>query len=104
MDSTLIMTTKTTHYVDYADLEAFLTEKLGKEVEIIGSPNDTDYSVDVELPDPANAEHKWDEEERQKFANTGLIDLERSSLHLPLSYAVQQGWIEPGAYIVRVSW
>lgn len=104
MNSTLKITTKKTHYVDYGDLEKFLTEKLGKTVEIIGSPNDTDYSVEVELPDPTSVMHKWYEEERQEFAASGLIDLERRSFHRPLSYAAQQNWIEPGTYVIRVSW
>lgn len=102
--SSLKITTKTTHYVDYGDLEAFLTEKLGKEVQIIGSPNDTDYSVDVEVPDPEDAMFKWDEEERQEFVATGIIDLDTGSFHRPLSYAAQQKWIEPGSYVVSVSW
>lgn len=98
------MSTKTTHYVDYGDLESFLTEKLGKPVEIIGSPNDTDYSVNVKKLDPESPMHKWDLEEVQKFINTGVIDCEYGGFYRPLAYAATQGWVPEGEYLITVSW
>lgn len=102
--TTLKMTTKITNYVDYGDLQSFLTEKLGKSVEIVGSSNDTDYSVDVKKLDPASTMYKWYMEEVQEFINSGIIDCEYNGFHRPLAYAATQGWIPEGEYLITVSW
>lgn len=103
---TLKLTTKTTHYVDYYDLEVYLTEKIGKKVEIIGSPNDTDYNFEATPLDPTGSMYVYDMEEVENFLETGVINMEYgySGLYTVMNYACTQGWIEPGHYSMTVSW
>lgn len=96
--------TKTTHYVDYSDLKKFLSEKLGKTVEIIGLGNDTSHSIIVDIPNPDDTMEKWNAEDRAEFVGSGLIDFQLTGFNPAMTYAAINGWIEPGNYVVIVSW
>jgi hypothetical protein len=99
----LRLETKTTHYVDSNELARFLTERMGRSVDVFGSSNDTDYSYDV-IKSDSDSIYAVDPDEVQKFAETGDIDCEIYEFGPALQYAADQGWLEPGAYVVRVSW
>lgn len=101
---TLKLVTKTTHYVDYYDLEVFLGEKIGKTVEIIGSPNDTDYKFEAEPLDSTSSMYVYVMEDVEEFLETGMINMEYGGLYTVMNYACTQGWIEPGNYVITVSW
>jgi hypothetical protein len=66
----------------------------------------TDYHVVANIPDSENnTMYEWDEEDRQKFAKTGDIDVDGTiSFRTAIEYAIQQGWMMPGDYVVRVCW
>lgn len=92
-------TTKSTHYVDYFDMQNYLTEKLGKRVEIIESPNDTDYSIDIEKGDI----YEYDQDTIDEFIENGYIYMDYG-YHTIFKYLCNQGIIEEGNYVIRVSW
>ncbi len=93
-----------TFHVDAYNLTDFLSEKMGKTVEFVGSPNDTDYLAQAIALDPNSTMYEFDKEDQDTFVETGRIDLEYQSWNVSLGYAVEQGWIEPGEYVVTVSW
>lgn len=91
--------TKTTHYVDSFDLADFIGEKIGRSVEIIDTPNDTDYSATVkkeELDD-------WDMKSVSLLKDKGYISMEYG-FHQIMTYCANQNWIEEGNYVIKVSW
>lgn len=100
----LKMQTKTSHYVRDSDLERFLTEKLGKDVELVGSSNDTLHTLSVKKSDPSNPMYKWDQDAVASFLADGVIDFQSYGAKPAMQYAVDQGWIEEGEYVIRVSW
>lgn len=77
---------------------------MGRYIDVLGSPNDTDYAVMAEKLDPNDSMYQWYKEDQDKFVASGDIDLECGSFSPALSYAVEQGWIPSGSYIVTVSW
>ena len=103
--SELKKTTKTVHFVDARDLERFLAEKIGSDgVEIIAN-NDSDHSVTVRPFDKDSPMYNWDMEDAVEFLRTSKIDcLEWTGFAIPLNYACTRGWIEPGEYVISVSW
>ena len=100
----LKMKTIITNYVDYSDLEEFFSEKLEKNFEIIGSANDTDYSVNVVPFDENSPMAQWDKKNIDDVIKNGYIDLEYSSFHPFMSWACKQGWISEGMYVITISW
>lgn len=94
------VTTKVTHYVDYYDLEKAVTEfyKLPKRFDILESPNDTDYAIEVKA------------EPLDEFEVEDLAEMKESSsiacyqMYLPLQDMCLAGAIPAGSYVVRVSW
>lgn len=92
-------TTKITHYVDAFDLARYLGEKMGRKIEFIDSPNDTDYSVKIEKGEI----DKWDQEHIGNAIENGWVSLEYG-YHAFLTYCANEGWLEEGDYVIRVSW
>ena len=70
--SELIKETKTTHYVDYYHMQDYLSEKIGMSVEIIESPNDTDYHLSLTKGEIDS----WDKEKVDNFLEDGYIGME----------------------------
>lgn len=92
-------TVKSTIYVDYYDLSSYLSERIGRDVEIVDSGNDSDYSVTIvkeEIDD-------YDMKEVNKFLEKGWISMEYG-YHAILTYCANQGWLDEGDYIIQVSW
>ena len=85
--------------VNYSDMERYLTEKLGRQVEILDSPNDTDYNFTV-----SKSTDDWTDEDAVKsFLENGYISMDYGYCDI-FNYCCQQGWIEPGEYVMAVSW
>lgn len=98
--SELIKETKITHHVWYPHLEMYLSEKVGKRIEIIDSPNDTDYHVLVRAKTEFD---KWDQKYINELLEDGYISME-CGYRTILDYCAGQGWLEEGDYIITVSW
>lgn len=92
-------TVKTTIYVDYFDLARYLSDKIGRDVEIGDSNNDTDYSVALERGELSD----WDMNYVNAFLNKGWISMELG-YRAVLNYCVNQGWLDEGDYVIEVSW
>lgn len=95
----LIVETKTTHYVSDAHLERYLSEKIGVDCKVIESHNDTDYAVTVKKKDIPS----YDQETVDNFLEDGYISME-NGYDAVLTHAANMGWIEEGNYVIRVSW
>lgn len=95
----LIKETKTTHYVDYSNMENYLSEKIGRRVEIIESANDTDYHLSLKKEKIED----YDKETIDDFLKTGYIGMDYE-YHTIFTHCVNEGWLEEGDYVLRVSW
>lgn len=91
--------TKTSHYVNMYDLCSFLSEKIGRNVGFGESANDTDYSVDVEKGEIDS----YDQAGLDGFLATGYINM-YYGCNTVFTYCANQGWLEEGSYVFRVSW
>lgn len=90
---------RSVHVVKSEDLEDFLTEKLGKPVDIFNIDPDIDeLSFHV---DPLDI-HIYDPVDIEVFEDMGEIDAE-TTLGLALDYAAEKGWIEGGDYVIDVT-
>lgn len=93
-------TFKPTIYVNSFELARHLTEKFERYVEIGDSANDTDYSVTLE----AQTEFaEYDQKTIDKFLKTGWISMDHGYRTI-LNYACGLGYIEPGDWVIQVSW
>lgn len=81
-------------------LDAFIAQCYGlaKDFEMTESPNDTDYGVTVEKK-PLD---KWDRVTADKAAQEGWV--ENYKLGVVLCDLCNKGFIEPGEYMVTMSW
>jgi hypothetical protein len=111
----LQMETKTTHFLNWltyshmegAGLGEFLaqvSECPNREVELLESPNDSDYSTSVSKKDieEDSIYMKWDHDEVTKKINSGGI--EHYYMHKIFCWLLFHGHIEEGNYVVRMSW
>lgn len=90
--------TKVTHFVDYSDLETFIqdTYSLPSRYEILESPNDVDYTHDVD------GKLSYGEEEARKHVAKGHA--EYYYIGELLNLLCMDKKIEKGTYVVQVSW
>lgn len=91
--------TKVTHYVDSFDLAAYLGEKIGRYLEFIESPNDTDYKITIKKGEI----DKWDKETVSNALNQGWVSMEYGYRAF-LTHCANEGWLEEGDYVITVSW
>lgn len=92
--------TKVTRYVDYTELKRWLSTKLAPiDVQIGDSPNDTDYSITLE----SKPLDEFEQEDFDKFLTDGYINMDYGYYAI-LNGCCHKGWIEPGDYIIQVSW
>lgn len=91
--------TLTAKYVDSFELARYLSEKTGKNVEFIETPNDTDYSVEIKKGEVRD----YDKGNIDDFLNKGYISFEYG-YRAVLNYCADQGWLEEGDYVIGVSW
>lgn len=106
----LKMTTKTTHYIDWYDLEAELAKLyplpegdpdkpyLRPRWELLESPNDTDYSVTAEK----NAIKDYDQDDLAEIIETGSVL--NYQLGLLMNHLCDEGHVSEGSYVIRISW
>lgn len=92
-------TTKATHYVDAYHLARYLGEKMGRSFEFIDSSNDTDYTVKIEKGEI----DKWDEETINNGLYRGWVSMDYG-YHSFFMHCANEGWLEEGDYVIRVSW
>lgn len=95
----LKVTEKLTTYVDAFDLSRYLSEKIGRSVEIGDSSNDTDYSVRIEKGDIA----EYDMETINGFLSSGWISMQYG-YHAIMTYCANKDWLNEGDYVIQVSW
>ena len=95
----LKVTTKTTHFVNYSEVEGFIAESYGiKNFEITESPNDTDYTFNVtaepldEYTAPKVAEKISQGWAEHYYIGSILDDL------------CGKGLLPAGTYVMRVCW
>ena len=91
---------KTIFEVDYNDLDRFIAHhyQLNYFEGTLESSNDTSHSITVEK-EPLS---KWDVTDMEKILKDG--NCEYWKLHIVLQDLCNKGIIEPGQYLVRVSW
>lgn len=107
MATTLPITTKVCHKVDYGDLERWAAEQLGiPNLEFVDMDNDTDHDFDASSRHNPKYTWSWDQ-----AAIDETIDNAKARHSLPihevgnlLSYFADAGLIPEGNYIVNVSW
>lgn len=99
MTETLTIQTKATTHIDAFELARYLSAKIGKSVQIIESPNDTNYVAKVKKGEIED----YDQEYVEDFLDAGYISMDMG-YEVVLCYAANQGWIEEGDYVIRVSW
>lgn len=99
MENKLRTKIKQTIYVSHFDLQDFLSEKIGKSVEVIDSNNDTDYSISVKKEEIDDS----DMDSVNTFLEKGYISMEYD-YHAIFRYCANQGWIDEGDYVLEVSW
>lgn len=95
----LKITTKVTNYVDAYDLARYLSHKIGRSIEFIDSPNDTDYSVSIEKEEI----DEYDMEQVNNMLEEGWISLDYG-YHACLNHCANEGWLEEGDYVITMSW
>lgn len=95
----LKITTKTTHYVDAYDLANYIGSKIGRPVEFVDSPNDTDYSVSIEKEEIDD----FDMKSVSNMIEKGWISLDYG-YHACLVHCANEGWLEEGDYVITMSW
>ena len=91
--------TKTTHFFDYGDLEQEIKKVFSLDsFEITESPNDTDYSFDVER-NPLD-------EYQQKNLEKAMAQkwCEHWRIHVFLNELCNRAIIDPGSYVMKVCW
>ena len=81
----------------YGDLENLTDTVYGKYIEMLESPNDTTHEFDVD----GNLDED-DQEALEKAIKKGYLEYYRYGVIL--NDLVRQGLMEPGQYLVRVSW
>ena len=92
-----IVTKSTAFKIYYGDLEQLTEQVYGKYIEMLESPNDTTHEFDV-----TGQLDKYDEQTLYKACELGYLECYRYDVIL--NDLVRQGLIEPGQYLVRVSW
>lgn len=98
----LKMITKSTYYVDIYDLEAFLSEKTGKKIDISGYNRGDNYDEEIVPPDTNESYLRSYESEIVEFLECEYIDLQYSSFGPALQWLADQSWIPYGNYIISV--
>lgn len=93
-------TTKETRFVDYGDLEWEIKTAYGlNKFEITESPNDTDYTFDITMAKPL------DEYQLKELAEVKTQEwVEHWRMHIVLQDLVNIGRLDPGTYVIQVSW
>jgi len=90
-----------THFVDYGDFERFAMEvypnlKGGYSfAEVQESANDTSYTFHVD-----GKISKWEKKDADNIREGGVVH----SNYLLFNVLIADGYLEPGTYVVRVSW
>lgn len=95
----LKMEVQTTNFVDAFDLALYLSKKIGKSVEVGDADNHSDYTVSVKRENL----DQWDQKALDEFLNTGWLSMGRNR-RIVMTHAANEGWIEEGNYVIRVSW
>lgn len=93
------------HVVRYYDFESFVKEHYGHAIKIVAAEewsNDTQHLYKNITVDDKQKWTRWDLEDWAKFINGGMASygITRSILE----DLVAEGVIEPGNYIITVSW
>lgn len=100
--------TKTTHHIDWltyswvrdkglVGLDEICADVYGKRIEL-GSDNDTDHSFDVEKEELAD----YDQETIDEIIQSGFV--EDYNLGIVLTDLCNRDAIDPGSYVITVSW
>lgn len=91
---------KTTKFIDYSDLEDFIQKTFGleKRFEILESPNDTAYTFDVGCVGFKSSEIS------EGFDYLLRGNVEHWALGTVMDFLCTIGHLEPGQYVVEVSW
>lgn len=105
--TTLPITTKICHKIDYSNLERWAAEQLGiPNLEFVDMDNDTDHDFDASSRHNPKYTWSWDQ-----AAIDETIDNAKARMSMPihevgnlLSYFADAGLIPEGNYIVNVSW
>jgi len=90
---------KTYHVVDYVDFNEFASDHYGREVDFVAiteSSNDIEHSFS-----PDGVMRDYDKEELNEWL---AHDSDWVSIPTILDDLVAKGLIEPGNYLIRVSW
>jgi hypothetical protein len=91
---------KTVIEVDYGDLDRFIQEVYGHEYEIVADQelgNDCCKSVTVKK----EKLNQWEQADLDMFISTGIY---RYMLHTILSDLCNRDLLEPGEYVIEISW
>jgi hypothetical protein len=100
----LKMRSQMTHFIDYGDFEKFAKEAYPKLkggrwgysfAEVQESANDTSYTFNID-----GKISKWEKKEVDQIRESGVVH----SNYLLFNVLVADGYLEPGTYVVRVSW
>src|SRR6218665_1220275 len=91
--------TKTVHFVDAHDLAKYLGEKIGRSVDILDTPNDTDYSTQIEKGQIDD----YDKKSVDNFLKKGWISMDYG-YNAVFTHCANEGWIEEGEYVIQVCW
>jgi hypothetical protein len=75
---------------------------LPKVFEITDAKNDTEHRFEVAPLDPEGSMYKWDSEDAQKAIDQGWCEI--WSLGSLLCKMASDGYLQPGVYLVNVSW
>lgn len=87
--------------VDYYDVEVLIHKIYGSHFEIVAqeeASNDSNLTFTVEAKEP---EYDWDRDELEKFTSNRTSDCSTS---LILNDMCRKGIIEPGNYLINISW
>ena len=99
MVNILPVSEKSTKYVDIFDLALFLSRQIGMTVQIGEKSNGFNCSAVVK----ESVLNGYDRYLVNEFLENGCLNVD-TNIFVVLRHAVNEGWIDPGHYIVQVKW
>jgi len=96
-----IVDTQITHSIDYSDLERFLGDIFGNNIEMLESPNDTSHTTSIEKSFEDKYTSIEDLQEIEDKMNNGNFEYYLSQV---FSWLYKHKFIPEGNYIINVSW
>jgi len=111
----LAVETKQTHYINWLTYSHMQESGLGRflaqvskcerfEVDLLESPNDTDFKVEVSANDIRDDGSYMQHEHKETTEQINSGEIEHYCMHNIFCWLLHNGYIEPGNYVVTMSW